>query len=1197
MKKLPLSHLVAFVLYIIFIFNGGGVNALYAQGAACPPLNNCMLICNPDFVPSESCNVDYQQEDPVFVNCPNEHYIINVFNITPCLNFGCWDNIYGTPDFSYTLPTPDPPADNFSIRCWAVASYITATQECCPKGEGIMTNVTIQQNKKYIASYLRRVRLNGCSPGGNGGVAPLGGDQCTNASFFNNNQATSLENLHLRLTNASEITWPTNLHTLLPEPSNYQVVSPTTPAPSETNVVWPNTNWRRVVRCFTASQDWNTLYLYPQQNNCSNGPVAVQFEQVELIEDTFMDITTSIKPSCLELNAGVCIGWDCEPMTDMVFSWQFSTNNGSTWNPLPNETPQISVSPAQTTIYRLCRTFAPPANNAYQLIGQDCADECIDITVEVSPAEPGGDINTLEEMYCCLLETPFTLSTDSPFATPYDPVQPNRIGFIAASGTWTANANPFVSLGLINQGDDILLDVDLVVPSGVTLVLGEDITIRFAPNRRLLVQANAELRLVGNQTLLTGLCNTVWQGIQVQGPGYNQPRQNNGGIKNYGICLTAGQYPTIQNAIIGIAGMEIPLMDINSLATSITTINSLFMPNNNNWMPTLRMVLLNNFTNSNLSLATAGGVVVILKRPIFDNCLVGINLSWFNNQKCLYPDTDPDMLPCDISLIATADFTSTALVFPFNTFPSFVPTTEAGVELVMYQNLTIGDNSYSANLNFFNNNRYAIRAIQSDGLHISGNNVQNCSAGISIGNGILNPWALGNIIAQNQFSACRIAIQCGFVHANIHHNKINETTPATPGDVGIFLMGSNFRVENNKPINAVQFGALLVSNDETPNLVRLNEFTNNRLCVGLYGNNTGTQVVCNDFEQYQAGALYAGPYIATDPNYPAQLGLMNDQGECTVLSPYPADNTFAGLTPPLWEILSFTAANFNYFYRPAAPYIPTDAFTENVTVTTIPCPGAVSIEENPICRQGRSERSDAEIIALPDEDSRNREAKITADYYLQEENNKEAALNLLAAINTNMGRQLLIPHYIQDQLYSQAQALIDALPDTEQEEVYHKQMCQMYKNMAQAEQNPLWLSPQDEANVRQIAQSYTKTSFAARNLLLLLYGEEYAIPLPNLDTLAQAVIAFKSGKPGAATGQLYPNPANQTLLYNATHLTAAHVLTISLYTPQGQLAKQHTAPGGATLQLATDTLPSGIYYCHIQVNGQAPQTQKIAIIR
>jgi len=89
---------------------------------------------------------------------------------------------------------------------------------------------------------------------------------------------------------------------------------------------------------------------------------------------------------------------------------------------------------------------------------------------------------------------------------------------------------------------------------------------------------------------------------------------------------------------------------------------------------------------------------------------------------------------------------------------------------------------------------------------------------------------------------------------------------------------------------------------------------------------------------------------------------------------------------------------------------------------------------------------------------------------------------------------------------------------------------------------------------------------------------------------------FEVGQAGEQV-VVYPNPAGNTLFLNATHLTAAHVLTISLYTPQGQLAKQHTAPGGATLQLATHTLPSGIYYCHIQVNGQAPQIQKIAIIR
>ncbi|QQS30583.1 MAG: T9SS type A sorting domain-containing protein [Sphingobacteriales bacterium] len=1186
----PFFRLVAIVC-ISLIFNGGGVNSLFAQIIPCtiPPPDACMLICNPDFSPPDPCASSIDVGDDQYVDLFDGYdYALNVFaNPTECPGFEGWSNIFGTPDYNYPGLIGAggyTPTDWTLVRMFSSAQNVTG-EGCCQRTEGVRAETLLTAGNDYILTYLRESYNKYPDE-----VGPLGGSSCNS---FGSSTSNILDLIHTRFTDDALISWPTssiNINT----PSQYQEVG------LEQNIN-SSEPWTKVIHCFNATQNWNTLYIYPEQLPC-NGKVALYLDRIELVPDDFSNVPTEVWLPCELANIGIDIGIDvCHAITDVGYEWAYWEESLQLWIALPETETVITVNPSQTTQYKLTRYIME--NPLYPIIDNgDCIGKEVIITVtrpfccEIDGVPPLPDIDTVDEMYCCLLDTDFTLTPDSPLATAYEPAQPNRIGYVAASGTWTESSNPFVTLGLINSGDDVLLDVDIVVPSGVTLILTNDLVIRFAHSRRIIIQTNGSLKLVGDNLLLTGLCNTVWQGIQVQGPGIDGVRQKTvGGITNYGYCEVSGQQPVIQHAIIGISGMEIPLMDVPTLASALLTLNSIFIPNGSGWTPTIKMVLLNTFTNSTLSHSTAGGVVAIQKRPLFDDCLVGINLSWFNNVKCDYPSSDPfnPTLPCEESYIYTADFFSTNLVFPFNILSTTV-TTEAGVELLRYKNLVIGDDSYSANHNHFDNNKFAIRAIESDGLQIGGNDFEDCTSGVSISNGILNPVALGNDVSHNNFQNCTIGIQCGFTHIRITENNINPTAPPAANNLGIFLYGSSFLVESNQ-VSDVRVGAALLSNNDH-NLVRLNTFTNNSLCVGLYGDNTGTDVVCNDFFQYSIMAMYSGNFVSFDPNYPSETGLLGDQGSCTALAPFPADNTF-NVNSALYEIYSLNAANFFYYYRNTAPYIPQDRFNQGVTVTTQSCSSPVSIGENPLCMQGRSERSDEEIMAEPDERLRNREAKITADDYLHLQNDIEAALNLLEGINTDMGRRLLIPQYINDERYEDAQTLIDELPETQPEESNYKQISQIYKNMAQNGQHLLELNSEDEATVRQIAQGYTKSSFAARNLLLSLYGEEYALTLPSLDSLANVAISFKTQPLPLELNGLYPNPAKDAIHYDANVLPSSTVVNILIYNFQGQNIINYTAKGGDILNISADKLPVGMYFYQISHNGQIVIKDKLVLLK
>lgn len=138
-----------------------------------------------------------------------------------------------------------------------------------------------------------------------------------------------------------------------------------------------------------------------------------------------------------------------------------------------------------------------------------------------------------------------------------------------------------------------------------------------------------------------------------------------------------------------------------------------------------------------------------------------------------------------------------------------------------------------------------------------------------------------------------------------------------------------------------------------------------------------------------------------------------------------------------------------------------------------------------------------------------------------------------------------------------------------------------------------------------IAATYTKTSFDARNLLLLLYGEEYAIQLPLLpeeaameENLPNIAIQFKGQEEGNAqlNVAVFPNPAANEVNFVLPATTQGN-LTIQLFNYAGQLAGAFNFSTGQPAIVHTSEIPQGIYCYRILQNNAFIAQGKLALIR
>ena len=141
------------------------------------------------------------------------------------------------------------------------------------------------------------------------------------------------------------------------------------------------------------------------------------------------------------------------------------------------------------------------------------------------------------------------------------------------------------------------------------------------------------------------------------------------------------------------------------------------------------------------------------------------------------------------------------------------------------------------------------------------------------------------------------------------------------------------------------------------------------------------------------------------------------------------------------------------------------------------------------------------------------------------------------------------------------------------------------------------ITPTEEANLRAIAASQTKTAFDAQALLHAARGHEFAIHLPDLGLDTNNTNWQTSFKTNDAIVKLYPNPAANNFTIETQLASTDTPLTLNLYDMMGQQLSSHNFMGTGTQTINVANLPTGLYHYTIVVENTTVVKDKIVIIK
>ncbi|OWY26257.1 hypothetical protein BVG80_00030, partial [Sphingobacteriales bacterium TSM_CSM] len=758
------------------------------------------------------------------------------------------------------------------------------------------------------------------------------------------------------------------------------------------------------------------------------------------------------------------------------------------------------------------------------------------------------------------------------------------------------------------SGGILRINTDIIIPSGKEITL-ENITFEFGPQGRIIVQRGGSLRFAGSlntPVILRGLCNSVWQGIQAEGPGWGNQRQT-APIINYGkIYDLANTQYAIQDAIIGIAGMRLPLIDVNAITFQIEDALNLYVVNGGtaDFMPNLTSVFLKTYTNSATAQSTSGGIVHLTQGGLLEGNFQGINLSWFDNLNNASGSV-PFISQCELT-----KFWGASLPFPFNTAPlspdAILP--ETGIYCESYRYLPVYNNNYFFGL------KYGIRTFECQLLKIGspatngGNTVENCKVGISVSNSVLSTSLTEAIsIYGNTLSGNRIGIQSAGSAVYITNNSISgsnavytDASGAITGvQMGVFLQGADFTVKYNQ-IHHLIIGIGLLNNEQDIDLIEENQFTATLVGGWSLGDNDGAYFHCNQFNGYFY-ALLLQDYFVT-PGLTLNPGIFGDQGMCSGFpTDDPADNAFVdGFT----DIRSTIADAFIYYHRLGAGFVP-NPIVMDVAGSVIPnlCDPSVSFPDIANCDTWQT-IPDGVIGGMLDERTINKTLLQKIRFYLETEHDTLAALGLLYGVNTDMALRLQVREAFSRSDYELADSLRSLLPDTRLNDYYFRQLYDLNRNLQQTGRTPLQLTPTETGLLHTIAQSQTNMAYSAHSLLYLAHGEEYQQNLPPLpDELMtanwQMYINYKQA--GLVTNSethisILPNPSQNevSIHFQTTNLQPQELLFFDL---TGKLRFKQILSSAGTYQLNTIDWSDGMYFYRLIQNGYVTSAGKLIILK
>lgn len=1113
---------------------------IYIKGGFCPGLGcpvmgetppECSLICNPELY----FGAFPAYEEDIFGTSFDA-------NDTPG-----WEVLSGSPDYEPSTPSGHG-AVTMVGQSWPADGACGG--EVVSTSEAIWTPITFEPNTNYILSYKRMIE---------------NADWVTSFGIY----LTALETIEITMpmiistcfngNGTPTISTSIGSECILVDPCNPASHGDSELLSQESFESSSFQDWSKFIKQLNVSSTKDVIYLHPNHNLPVGLEEELRFrfflEQFELIRDVNIQSheETVLCGNSVEIgDPFFCLPSDptAPPygMEDLTIRWQQSLGDETgPWIDIVETTPAITVTPNQlTTYYKVIREFIDP-DTYYDLKGDTYFEDIIQVNMS-------NGCFCLGEMYD--VTTPTTATTTE---------------------TWTDATN---SLGLSSP---VRMNTELIIPPGVELTI-KDMVFQFGSEGKILVGAGGKLIL--ENTTLTGdpTCETMWQGIQVIGPGEGNIRQMGfTGFENYGVVELI-KTTEIHDAIIGIAAMELPLMDLDVIASAGLALTD-YGPNTN-----LSAQLLKVYINDDMAHNTAGGVCKVAgnDNAFFVDCFQGINLSWFDNDANAATITDK----CQVSF---GDFTSTALWYPFSDIdPDLV--TEAGVQLNFYENMGLDAND-------FIDVKYGIRGYQALQLDIhTRNEFINCKAGISILNFETLMFGeddyIGVRIDNNEFENCRVAVQCSGAVVSVTQNRVNDNTLFQESDdIGFFMRGSDFHIEDNNIISNVGIGTVLLSNHLGMSTVTNNQFNNCSAAVWSLGSNPTTQITCNEFNNHSFA------FLVTDYTVDGVLmdsGVLEDQGICGVFDEdYPADNVFnqlpASAAVGLPEIFSLISADFTYYHRdPGTNFEPT-VNDPTLVILNSACWNAVSVEDN--CA-GSHFLTDGEIIAIPEEEHMNIETLKKVRYYMSQ-NEPDSATMLLEDVQTTMAQRMLVARYINTGNYTQADQLLSQLPQATEEDNNFISLFTIYKDMRAQNRNFFELTATEEASIQTLAQSFTKSGIDAQAIDYILQGTEHIIPLELPDFMLNPDLINISFKNGLASspyfGALYPNPTNESL-YLDYQLPEEKSAELKLLDINGKQLHYQVLENKGTFKMNVQDWRNGIYFYQISIDGEIIQREKIVVI-
>lgn len=759
------------------------------------------------------------------------------------------------------------------------------------------------------------------------------------------------------------------------------------------------------------------------------------------------------------------------------------------------------------------------------------------ITYTVLPTNEQSYATPYEQVMCCVANSNLTVKpTDTGIVYP-DDLQPTRAAYLVTSNeTWTATNNPF------NTTSSLYFATDLVISANSTLQL-HNINLHFAPNMRILVQGGGTL-YVGNQTTIDGFCESMWQGVQVEGA--TTANNNTAGTAYFNNC-------TIQNAIVGIAGMNIPLMNVVDIVAINTILSNEYFSASSLALPYLWHPNARN---------TAGGLIDATNST-FNNCLQGINISWCANQQNLFDN---------------CTFNSNQIQFPF---ANLAQQSEVGIDgLYIKTTGTITNNH-------FNHQRYGIRLNEVNTCKITQNYFNDNKCGVST-----RAWLLGldnaTYVTNNYFENNQIAIQAdGMDNLLVRDNHINTTsnsqTTYPNGSAGIYARGCNSLLQNNQ-INKLRFGIILSDSDDDGSQIAGNIINQTQEAIVCEGDNGSCYFTCNHLLDYTKFGLDIRPAGAI-------TGKLPPQGDCLLNEP--AANTFIPFNAT--DIIMGGNTNNLYYDDVAANMLLVSyadgSLTGQFIAQTDGCNGINLVD---YC-EGLRLTSLADIDVMPEGIKRNKE--VTKQFLTALKNEDyENAMSIVHKYNNSIMLRKLVPHKINKDSILVAESLLQGLLTEKEEYVRYKQLYTLLIDVAKDNRTIFDLSSLEKELLTAIANSATKTAYKAQTLLYAINGKEYAVLLPYLANGLPTnnwITVFKADQLRRIS-TIYPNPTNGIANINY-QLVPTQTATISLFDITGRLLSTTTVNNSGTYSFDTNIYPSGIYLCKIMVDGKLIKTEKLVV--